>query len=225
MQLQWPILNIGKGPISISQWFGPTSFGDYGQFGLIGHNGIDIACPRGTPIHASHDGYIVEATEKTGGFGIRVTQVFEEDGFLWQITYGHLKSYVGPEMSYSLWSRSKFVKQGDVIGYVNSTGYSFGDHLHFTLYKLKLNGTYVNKNNGYGGAIDQKPFLPTKFPTEEEGDNMSQVKIAVIHGEGGIFLATSSIPQLVEIGKIFGKEVKLAEDGMTVLNPDILVTP
>lgn len=52
---------------------------------------------------------------------------------------------------------------------------------------------------------------------------MSQVKIAVIKGEAGIFLAASDPQQLVQVGKVFGREVQLGPDGKTITNPDINV--
>lgn len=56
-----------------------------------------------------------------------------------------------------------------------------------------------------------------------KGQTMSQVKIAVIHGEAGIFLVASDIPQIVQVGKLFGKEVQLGPDGQTITNADVVV--
>jgi hypothetical protein len=55
-----------------------------------------------------------------------------------------------------------------------------------------------------------------------KGQTMSQVKIAVIHGEGGIFLAAASPEQLKAIGGIFGKDVQVSANG-EILNADINV--
>lgn len=53
-------------------------------------------------------------------------------------------------------------------------------------------------------------------------NSMNQVKIAVIHGEAGIFLAASDIPQLQQVGKIFGKDVQVGANN-NVTNADIVV--
>lgn len=175
MQLQWPIKNIGTTFIRITQWFGQHLW-DYSQFGMIGHNGIDIAAPKLTPIYAAHDGYVIEAATKDTGYGIRVTQYFEEDGFGWEMHYGHMDHHPFPDIGYNLNERKYFVKQGDVIGYVDSTGSSSGHHLHFGLRKYK-NGQLLNYNNGYKGGIDPKPFLPTEYPQEGDKDMVKRVRV------------------------------------------------
>jgi hypothetical protein len=171
MQLIQPIKGLGKHPkYRVSQWFAQTLL-DYSQFGWKGHNGIDMACPRGTPIHAVHDGYIVEATDKTGGYGIRVTQYFEDNGQDYLVVYGHCLRTVFPDLPYNHFNRSIPVKAGDVIAYVDSTGMSTGDHLHFGLWPYLPNGQKKEPNNGYGGAIDPKPFILWD-DSEPEGKDM-----------------------------------------------------
>jgi len=89
------------------------------------HFGIDYAAPRGTPVVALGDGKVLEAGWN-GGFGryikIRHNSVYSSG-------YGHLSGYAKGI------SAGKFVKQGDVIGYVGSSGLSTGPHLDFRVYK------------------------------------------------------------------------------------------
>ncbi|MBN1198609.1 MAG: peptidoglycan DD-metalloendopeptidase family protein [Bacteroidales bacterium] len=89
------------------------------------HFGIDYAAPRGTPVVALGDGKVVEA-RWNGGFGryikIRHNSVYSTG-------YGHLSGYAKGIQA------GKFVKQGDVIGYVGSSGLSTGPHLDFRVYK------------------------------------------------------------------------------------------
>lgn len=203
MQLQWPILNINKNTsIRISQKFAAKAV-DYSQFGMIGHNGIDIAAPEGTPIYAVHDGFIVEATEKTGGYGIRVTQVWEEDGREWLVVYGHQRDYSPlPEIPWNYFYRGYPVRKGELIGHVDSTGFSFGHHLHFGLYEYK-NGVKLNANNGYGGAIDPMPFLPKEYPTKEF-KNMGQIAKQAKGQERRLVIKASTWEQWVEMCKVVG---------------------
>lgn len=87
------------------------------------HNGIDLPAPSRTPIYAVAGGTIVVAGKK-GGYGNCVT-INHGDGHI--TLYGH--------MSAINCSSGDTVMQGDVIGYVGTTGLSTGNHLHFTIYK------------------------------------------------------------------------------------------
>ena len=93
------------------------------------HNGLDMACYQGTPIYASKSGTVTTATYNYA-YGYYVT-INHYDGF--STLYGHMTNYVVSEGDY--------VERGQVIGYVGSTGYSTGPHLHFTVY---YNGSTVN---------------------------------------------------------------------------------
>ena len=160
MKLIYPIqgirgyAQISDKPIYISQKFGETKI-DYSQWGWIGHNGIDIAAPAGTPILASHDGkvtYHVSAKDKYGrltGYGNYTKLTFDEDGYTWEVTDGHMSRFEG---------KNRTVKQGEVIAYVGTTGNSTGNHDHFGLKQFK-NGKLLHAGNGYGGSIDPAKFI------------------------------------------------------------------
>lgn len=93
------------------------------------HNGVDFACAKGTPIYASKSGYVTIA-DNHYAWGNYVT-INHMDGF--STLYGH--------MTYYDVSEGEYVERGQVIGYVGTTGYSTGNHLHFTIY---YNGSTVN---------------------------------------------------------------------------------
>jgi len=95
------------------------------------HLGIDYAAPRGTPIMAAGSGKVIFAG-RTRGYG-NVTKIRHSDGYV--TLYAHQKSFKRGI------KRGKYVKQGQVIGYVGTTGLSTGPHLHFGLYK---NGRAIN---------------------------------------------------------------------------------
>ncbi|WP_416768768.1 peptidoglycan DD-metalloendopeptidase family protein [Sulfurimonas sp. ST-25] len=95
------------------------------------HLGVDYAAPRGTPVLAAGSGTVIFAG-RTRGYG-NLIKVRHGDGYV--TLYAHLKALKGGIRS------GKPVKQGQVIGYVGSTGLSTGPHLHFGLYK---NGRAIN---------------------------------------------------------------------------------
>ena len=96
------------------------------------HNGVDLAIGEGTPIYATKSGYVTTATYNYA-YGYYVT-INHMDGF--SSLYGHMTSYTVTE--------GQYVSRGDVIGYVGTTGWSTGYHLHFTIY---YNGSTVNPMN------------------------------------------------------------------------------
>ena len=51
------------------------------------------------------------------------------------------------------------VKQGDLLGHGDNTGWSTGSHLHFGMKLLNANGEVINRNNGYDGAVDPLKYL------------------------------------------------------------------
>lgn len=95
------------------------------------HKGVDYAAARGTPILASGDGKIVLAGRK-GGYG---NAIFIQHGGRYRTVYGHLKSYAKGIRA------GKKVKQGQIIGYVGSTGLATGPHLH---YEFRVDGVHRN---------------------------------------------------------------------------------
>ncbi len=95
------------------------------------HKGVDFAARRGTPIKAAGDGVILRAN-RYGSFGNYV-RIRHANGY--QTAYAHLKGFARGMRA------GRRVSQGDIIGYVGTTGRSTGPHLH---YEVHLNGTAVN---------------------------------------------------------------------------------
>lgn len=93
------------------------------------HNGVDLAIYQGAPIYATKSGYVSTATYNYV-YGYYVT-INHMDGY--SSLYGHMTNYTVSE--------GEYVTQGQIIGYVGSTGWSTGAHLHFTIY---YNGSTVN---------------------------------------------------------------------------------
>ena len=98
------------------------------------HQGIDFAAATGTPIMAAGSG-VVEFIGRKGGYGkyIRIRHNNE-----YSTAYAHMNGYAKGL------TRGKRVKQGEVIGYVGTTGRSTGPHLH---YEVLHKGTQINPMN------------------------------------------------------------------------------
>lgn len=130
----------GGAPASNATWVTPVSgYTLTSPFGMrlhpvLGyyrmHNGIDMACAQGTPIYATRAGTVTTASYQAGGAGYYVS-INHLDGFA--SIYMHMTHYVV--------SAGQSVSQGQLIGYVGSTGISTGPHLHFG---ISYAGSYVN---------------------------------------------------------------------------------
>ena len=95
------------------------------------HKGIDFAAPEGAPTLASGEG-VVEAAGRAGGYGNYVRIRHTSD---YATAYGHMQGFArGIKEGVS-------VTQGQIIGYVGSTGMSTGPHLH---YEILVDGAQVN---------------------------------------------------------------------------------
>ena len=129
----------GENPPSNASWIMPVSGRLTSPFGMrvhpvLGyermHNGIDLAAAQGTPIYATRSGKVTTCSYQAGGAGNYVS-INHLDGF--SSIYMHMTHYVV--------SPGQNVSQGQLIGYVGSTGISTGPHLHFG---ISYAGTYVN---------------------------------------------------------------------------------
>ncbi len=95
------------------------------------HRGVDYAAPKGTPIYTIGDGTIIKkGYTKAAGYYIKV-----KHNSVYTTGYNHLSRY---PKGIKVGQR---VKQGDLIGYVGSTGYATGPHLDFRMWK---NGQPIN---------------------------------------------------------------------------------
>ena len=96
------------------------------------HRGLDYAAPKGTPIYSAGDGVIVSLKRAKGGYG-RYIKVRHNSKY--STLYAHMSKFkAGMKVG-------KRVEQGEVIGYVGSSGMATGPHLH---YEVICNGKKVN---------------------------------------------------------------------------------
>jgi murein DD-endopeptidase MepM/ murein hydrolase activator NlpD len=150
MELTFLIVQKGKGKVGyygtgsfikpvvgwISSRFGKRKHPIFKKW--LRHNGVDFAAPRGYKIKASDSGIIIVAGRKRKykGYG-KVTVI--DHGM--SKTMKKRVSTVYAHQSRILVKEGDYVKKGDEIGWVGSTGYSTGPHLHF---EIRLNGIPVN---------------------------------------------------------------------------------
>lgn len=160
----WPTMPSGGGAVENPFLAWPTQyrhvtqrFGNnpayYAKFGLPGHEGIDIRAPHGSNVYAVWPGEVYEAIAEDDGhnYGFRVRIRTGP----YRVIYAHLAGtavQVGDT-----------VRAGQIIGWADNTGNSFGDHLHLTV---------KHDEAGHGGPmyqgypyeiIDPTPYLPGTY--------------------------------------------------------------
>lgn len=95
------------------------------------HKGVDYAAPHGTPIKSAGDGKVLLAGRK-GGYG---NTVVIQHGNRYRTLYAHMQGFAKGIRNGSS------VKQGQIIGYIGTTGLSTGPHLH---YEFQMDGVHVD---------------------------------------------------------------------------------
>lgn len=125
-------------PMTCSLNFGPalpsyTYISCY--FGGNGHRGTDFAAPGNTPIYAVADGVVTDATYHwSWGNYVQIYHGKDDEGNTYSTLYAHM--ITTPSVS-----AGQNVTKGQIIGYVGSTGYSTGNHLHL---EMKINGVLIS---------------------------------------------------------------------------------
>jgi murein DD-endopeptidase MepM/ murein hydrolase activator NlpD len=135
------------------------------------HKGVDYAAPRGTPIKAAGDGKVILAGNK-GGYG---KTVIIQHGSRYRTLYAHMQGFAKNVRNGST------VKQGQIIGYIGTTGLSTGPHLH---YEFQVNGTHVD-------PLSQKQLMADPLTGKEKQRflQMSQPLVAHLNQQRTTVLA------------------------------------
>ena len=140
------------------------------------HKGVDYAAPRGTPIKAAGDGKVILAGRR-GGYG---NAVIIQHGSSFKTLYGHMQGFAkGVRTGVS-------VKQGQIIGYIGTTGLSTGPHLH---YEFQVNGRHVD-------PLSQKLPMADPIPGGEKQRflQLSKPLMARMDQEKATLLASNKRP-------------------------------
>jgi len=127
----------------LTQPFGPSALsGEPAMFGYAHfHTGLDLAIAQGTPIHAAEAGQVIQAAGQVNSLGFLIgygnlVRIQANSGRV--DYYGHMVEFAA--------QRGDVVQTNQVIGYVGSTGYSTGPHVHF---EVRVSGT----------PVDPAPFM------------------------------------------------------------------
>lgn len=118
---------VPKGSVVVTDAYGYRTHPIYGYYSM--HNGVDLAGSQGTPIYAIASGYV------------NVSTYANVNGNYVSISHGSGYGSLYAHLDYATVSAGEYVTQGQVIGYMGSTGWSTGPHLHF---EIHLNGSTVN---------------------------------------------------------------------------------
>lgn len=143
------------------------------------HKGTDYAAPRGTPIRAVGDGKVIFAG-RNGGYG---NVVKLQHGQTYRTYYAHLSKFHRGIKS------GATVKQGQIIGYVGSTGLATGPHLHYEFY---VNGAVRNP-------------VTVKLPKAKSVPDSEMIRFA-----------QQTQPLLAELGFTANTQLALKDGGTTV---------
>ena len=154
---------------NISQLYGVNKKLYLPNFGILGHNGLDIVVRGdkngyGTKVVAAHRGTIrrleSDFPTKTKGNGIYLRSSLIDDYYI-ETVYWHLSDFVAKV--------GQTVEEGETIGLMGNTGFVFprpteqrpwdGTHLHFAYRKINMDGTIRDYNNGYRGYKDPTPLI------------------------------------------------------------------
>ena len=127
----WPVPTVRS--VSGTDGYGERYIQEEGRYDF--HKGIDITKPGcyGEPIVASAAGEVIIAGDTGNGYGYHVVI---DHGNSISTLYGHCSSLAVKV--------GDIVEQGQVIGYIGSTGYAYGNHCHF---EVRINGQHTDPNN------------------------------------------------------------------------------
>lgn len=182
----------------ITQYFGVNPR-NYAQFGLPGHDGMDIRAPTGSKIFCVAPGEVFRVYDKPTGhnYGIHV-RVLHQDGY--KTIYAHLQK--------ALVKKGQIVEAGTVLGLADNTGNSFGSHLHLT---LKKQGTKLGR--WPSDIIDPTPYLLRLLGWHEpagpyiEGWILTDAifvrnKLAQVNAGGATLYINSDLKRIIPAGSI-----------------------
>ena len=149
------ILPVEGYPISLGfgEVYGANVRGDGWDFGGKRHNGVDFACPLGTPVRASANGRVVFCGWDSTGYG-NLIRIRHADGS--ETRYAHLSAFATLEGS--------FIRQGQVIGLSGASGNVTGAHLHWEY------------RTADGKAVDPMGLLAGSDSSDDGADEVNEKK-------------------------------------------------
>ncbi|PIR97828.1 MAG: hypothetical protein COT89_02880 [Candidatus Colwellbacteria bacterium CG10_big_fil_rev_8_21_14_0_10_42_22] len=145
--LIWPVTSVGQKAGTLTQHYGETAYSSRYYKGRP-HNGTDIGAPTGTEVRAAANGKVVR---------VDYNGLYYQYGNYVLIDHQNGLSTLYAHLSRTTVSTGESVGQGDLIGYVGSTGFSTGPHLHFGLYATPSGGWKTGGTRESGGLVSVPP--------------------------------------------------------------------
>ncbi len=143
------------------------------------HQGVDYGAARNTPIISTADGVVARRANNPSGYG---KVIVIQHGSKYQTLYAHMNKFAKNT------STGSYVKRGQVIGYVGSSGQSTGDHVH---YEFRVNGVHRDPLN-----YPMPKGKPVPAELREEFDRKVAALSPRLQGiDETIVVAVSSNPQ------------------------------
>jgi len=150
--------HLGGIDYRLTQGFGSNP-NVYDDFGLMGHNGWDIAPlkagTKGLILYAPMDGFVTVKNDGKKGYGLHIILTalpHPVTGHKTEVTLGHIERTIDG-------LDGKFLRTVDPLGIMGNTGFSSNVHCHITVrYKLS-DGSYQQYNNGFKGAQNISQFF------------------------------------------------------------------
>lgn len=153
----------------ITQGFGENP-SYYSQFGLDGHEGIDIKAPHGSKIFTVAGGTVYRVNDSREKYN-PLTREGHNYGVHVRIDHGNGYRTVYAHLDQRIVKLGEFVKAGQLIGYADDTGNSFGSHLHMNLEEL-IDGVWTR--------IDPTRFLNVDLPIPNAATTVDEPKKNVV---------------------------------------------
>ncbi|GBE29468.1 murein DD-endopeptidase MepM [bacterium BMS3Bbin04] len=154
------------------------------------HHGVDLAADRGTPVVAAGRGVVTIAARNDPGYGNWVHIKHGDSGF--ETRYGHFQ-----KIAQGI-HEGVHVEQGDVIGYVGSTGQTTGPHLHYEVFRdgkrmnpLKVKGSPVQRIEGDElAAFIETTYRPWTYLLDS-GESGWELDVAASFGPMPVLLSSA----------------------------------
>jgi len=137
------------------------------------HKGVDYAAPRGTPVRATANGTVAVSTRQRG-YGKLIILKHRRR---YSTAYAHLSAFAKGLR------KGKRVNQGDIIGYVGSTGMATGPHLH---YEFRINGVQRNPQRVVMPAAI--PLSAKNIPAFKKYAKPLMARLHMLHNTNFVFL-------------------------------------
>ena len=141
------------------------------------HRGVDYAAPVGTPVKVTSGG-VIDYIGRKGGYG---KTIIIQHGTKYSTVYAHLSAYKGKKKV------GDPVKQGEIIGYVGTTGLSTGPHLH---YEFRINGAHHNPLTVELSRIEKIP--EQEFAKFKKTVGLLLAELDLIAGNTSVALSTDA---------------------------------